>query len=309
MPYLSRRHEWCSTEYPMTNATTTDALIAALRCASRHVLSERTNDVGRVMETISQTVCYMMPNVTSPDGELVVLTDRDAVRDFYAEERTFMEVIESTVVVDLTADWYTFLEAVSTTRQVATGTLHQNDVVVLFPVADDGIIGEILLARRLWTDVYAGLPAELPRPNAIGDNQSPRCQSQHAHDQFLDGLRTGDLDRAAEAFSPSAHVAVRDPTHAAIGMLHQTGPDAVGERCRLIVEAVADREVVLLNRVVGDWYVFAEWVVRGTAQPGRLPGFATGEGVEIRCASVFPVTEHAKLGGEQGYCVVSRMGR
>ena len=100
-----------------------------------------------------------MPNVTRPDHELMVLTDRDDVRDFYAIERTFMEVVESTVVVDLTSDWYTFLEAVSTTRQVRTGTLHQNDVVVLFPVAQDGIIGEILLARRPWTDVYAGIPA------------------------------------------------------------------------------------------------------------------------------------------------------
>ena len=36
----------------------TDALIEALRCSSRHVLSERTNDVDQVMATISQTVCY-----------------------------------------------------------------------------------------------------------------------------------------------------------------------------------------------------------------------------------------------------------
>ena len=152
----------------MTTAVLTEALFDAQRCASRHVLSERTNDVKQVMETVSQTVCYMMPNVTSPDHELMVLTERDDVRDFYAQERTFMEVIESTVLVDLTSDWYTFLEAVSTTRQVATGTLHQNDVVVLFPVADDGIIGEILLARRAWTDVYACIPAPPPVLNPIG---------------------------------------------------------------------------------------------------------------------------------------------
>ena len=74
-----------------------------------------------------------------------------------------------------------------------------------------------------------------------------------------------------------------------------------------IIDAVADREILLLNRVVGDWYVFAEWVVRGNAQPNRLPGFTGGGNVEIRFASVFPVTEDWELGGEQGYCVVSRL--
>jgi hypothetical protein len=291
----------------LTSATATDSLIDALRCASRHVLSERTNDVDQVMETISQTVCYMMPNVTSPDHELMVLTEREDVRDFYAVERTFMEVIESTVVVDLTSDWYTFLEAVSTTRQVKTGTLHQNDVVVLFPVADDGIIGEILLARRPWTEVYAGIPAETPQPNAIGDYYSPRCQSQRAHERFLAGLRSGDAAAAAEAFSSTAHLAVRDFAGGPSAVLNETGPGAVRRRCQSIVEAVSDQEVLLLNRVVGDWYVFAEWVVRGNAQSDRLPGFAGGERVEIRFASVFPVTDEWKLGGEQGYCVVSRL--
>ena len=71
-----------------------------------------------------------------------------------------------------------------------------------------------------------------------------------------------------------------------------------------MIDVVADREVVLLNRVVGDWYVFAEWVVRGRAEPGRLSGFAGGEAVEMRFASVFPLTEDWRLGGEQGYCVV-----
>ena len=64
----------------MTTAVLTDALLDAQRRASRHVLSERTNDVRQVMETVSQTVCYMMPDVTSPDHELMVLTDRDDVR-------------------------------------------------------------------------------------------------------------------------------------------------------------------------------------------------------------------------------------
>ena len=251
----------------------------------------------------------MMPNVTSPDHELMVLTERDDVRDFYAQERTFMEVIESTVLVDLTSDWYTFLEAVSTTRQVATGTLHQNDVVVLFPVADDGIIGEILLARRAWTDVYAGIPAPPPVRNPIGDNRSPRCRSQQAHELLLAAIGAGDVGRGAEAFAPSARIAVRDPTGGPSAVLNGAGPDAVRQRCRLMIDVVADREVALLNRVIGDWYVFAEWIVRGNAAPGQLSGFAGGEAVEIRYASVFPVTEDWRLGGEQGYCAVRGLMR
>ena len=81
---------------------------------------------------------------------------------------------------------------------------------------------------------------------------------------MLAAIGAGDAGRGAEAFAPSARIAVRDPTGGPSAVLNGTGPDAVRQRCRLMIDVVANREVALLNRVIGDWYVFAEWIVRVT---------------------------------------------
>ena len=184
----------------------TAALLAATDRVHRHVRSEETNDVGQVMATVSQEVCYMLPDVTGASLELVVLTDRAAVQDYYADERNFMEIVSSTVLVGLTTDWYTFHESVSTTREVATGGQYQNDVAILFPVADDGIVGEILAARRPWHEVYAGLPDPQDALGA-GEVAARRRQAQGAHQAFLEAL-AGGAD-AARSFEPTARFAVR----------------------------------------------------------------------------------------------------
>jgi hypothetical protein len=292
----------------MTTQANSDALLDALHVSRRHVISERTNDVDQVMETVSQSVCYMMPDVTSADPDLVVLTDRGEVRDFYADERNFMEVVTSALLVELTGEWYTFLEAVSTTRQVATGTLHQNDVVVLFPVADDGIIGEILATRRPWVDIYAGLPSPPVRPNGVGDTESPRCRTVAAHDRFLEVFRTGDVEGALGNFTSEARVAVRDHARGGNGLISGSGEDTLRQRFSSVVDAITDREVVLLNRVIGDWYVFAEWLVRGSAVPDRLRDVPGGAPVELRSASIFPITEEDQfIRGEHGYSLLSTL--
>lgn len=274
----------------------TAALLAATDRVHRHVRSEETNDVGQVMATVSQEVCYMLPDVTGASLELVVLTDRAAVQDYYADERNFMEIVSSTVLVGLTTDWYTFHESVSTTREVATGGQYQNDVAILFPVADDGIVGEILAARRPWHEVYAGLPDPQDALGA-GEVAARRRQAQGAHQAFLEAL-AGGAD-AARSFEPTARFAVRDPTVPGDAYV-ATGATAVEGRCKLVGRAIEDRELHVLNRVVGDWYVFAEWTVRGHARTS-LDGVSVGDPVELRSAGVFPVGENGRLLGEQTY--------
>jgi hypothetical protein len=289
----------------MMPLSTTDRLLAANALAMRHVLSERTNDVDQVMPTISDTVCYLMPDVSSPDSELMVLTERDQVRDFYGGERRFMEIVDATMLVELTSDWYTFLEAVSTTRQVETGTLHHNDVAVLFPLAPDGIVGEILLTRRPWVEAYASTTPAPGTTNDIGDPDSPRCRAQRNHARFLELLRTGDIEGLSEVFTPDAEIAVRDPRRSEVSVLQGRGLDRVRERVRAIVGGVTDREIHTMNRVVGDWYVFAEWLVRGRATPLLSASIAVGDPVEIRCASLFVLAASGRIAGERGFCLVT----
>ncbi len=274
----------------------TAALLAATDRVHRHVASEETNDVAQVMATVSAEVCYMLPDVTGTSPELVVLTDRTEVQGYYADERNFMEIVSSTVLVGLTTDWYTFHESVSTTREVATGGHYQNDVAILFPVADDGIVGEILAARRPWHEVYAGVPDPA---DAVGAPEvaARRREAQGAHQAFLESL-AGGAD-AAGFFEPAARIAVRDPTVAS-GAYVASGPGGVGGRCDLVGRAIEEPELHVINRVVGDWYVFAEWAVRGRARVG-LDGVRAGDPVELRSAGVFPVGGSGRLAGEQTY--------
>jgi len=285
----------------MSAATGTEGLLSAFETAHRHIASERTNDVDQVMGTVSQRVCYLVPDVTSPTEELCVLTEREDVRSYYVRERRFMERYAGTLLVELTSDWYTFLDTLATTRQVATGTLHQNEVIVLIPVADDGIVGEVLATRRPWFDVYTGTAGPLPGLAPDAGAAAWRSRAVMAHETFLGGLRAGRPEDAAKAFTGKAQVAVVDIASAPFQALTGTGHDAAARRCAMLVDALADREVVLLNRVVGDWYVFAEWVVRGTARADRVYGAADGQHVEVRSASIFPVGDDRLLAGEQGF--------
>lgn len=281
----------------------TDALLASLRTAHEHGQSETTNDIDKVMSTVSQTVCYVMPDFTLSDPTLIVLTERDQVRTFYENERTTMEVVDSAHLTEVSSDWYAFYEGVATTRSVADGKLYNSNHVVLFPVADDGIIGEILWARRSFRDIYAGVPAPPPLvpPAHLADLPWLRWRNQELHDWFLDALRDGDVDAAVSTFAFDARMAVRDYREGCGPMLQGNGTDVVRQRCRMLVDSVEDREITVLNRLVGDWYVFAEWVVRGHAVSGALRGVPGGARVQLRVASIHPVTEEPKLRAELGY--------
>ncbi len=280
-----------------------EAMLQSLVTARRHGQSETTNDIDAVMATVSRQVCYIMPDFTLSDPTLVVLTEREQVREFYENERTTMEVVDSAHVAQVSSDWYAFYEGVATTRSVADGKLYNSNHVVLFPVAADGIIGEILWAKRSFLDLYGGVPAPPPPvpPANVADLPWLRWRNQQLHDHFLDALREGDVDAAVRSFAPDARVAVRDYREGGGAVLQGIGGDAVRERCRMVVDGVQDREISVLNRVAGDWYVFAEWVVRGRAAGGVLRGVADGARVQLRLASIHPVTDQPRLRAELGY--------
>lgn len=289
----------------MADATAaTERVLSAYGTAHRHIVSEQTNDVDQVMATVSRRVCYLVPDVTSLATDLLVLTEREDVRQYYLHERSFMERASSTLLAELTSDWYTFLETRAITRQVATGTLHQNDVVVLIPVAEDGIVGEVLITRRPWLDVYSGTAGPLPGRPPEGDATAWRSRAMKSHETFLDGLRAGQPEDAAAAFRNNAQVAVVDLASPPFGALAGVGLEAAIRRCAMVLDALADPEVLLLNRIIGDWYVFAEWLVRGTARSDRIYGVGEGQKVEVRNASIFGVGDDRLLAGEQGFSVI-----
>lgn len=271
--------------------------LGALGRTRAHVLSETTNSLEQIMATVSADVCYLMPDVSQPTLPIAVLLDRDAVADFYRAERTFLEVVDSCDLVELSSDWYVFHEGLSTTREVATGKMFQHTYVVLFPVATDGIIGEILWPRQSLAELYGGVPLPADEARSAADFLALRRRHQATHDAYLDALRAADETAARALWSPEARIAVRVGSGARRPVIEGTGPAPVGERVRGLCSALEDPEVTVLQRVIGDWYVFADWILRGRPRHSAA-GAAT---VEMRIASIHPMTASAQLAGELAY--------
>jgi len=265
------------------------AQLDALATTLAHVRSETTNSVDTIMDTVSRSVCYIMPDASDPLLPISVLTRREDVRTFYEQERGFLEVVDSADLVEISTGWYVFHEGFATTTEVRTGAAFTHEYVVLFPTAPDGIIGEILWPRQSLADLYAGRP----RPESSEPGADRRRANRAGHDRYLDALRHGDAAAAAGQWHDEARVAVRQSTDAP-RVVHGTGRDVVGSRIDSLLGAVYQPEVRVLNRVVGEWYVFVDWVVRGDARGG-------GGGIELRMASIHPMRDGGLIGGELGY--------
>jgi hypothetical protein len=132
---------------------------------------------------------------------------------------------------------------------------------------------------------------------------SRRVALLRLHDRLLDAVRSGDVEGCVSVFSASADVAVRDPRGDAQTVFAGDGSDAVRARYQAIIDMFAEYEVLLLNRVAGEWYVFADWAVRGTLRPGVRPDGPSG-GAEIRFASLYGAETESCLDSERGYCIV-----
>jgi len=261
----------------------------ALDTTLAHVRSETTNSVDTIMATVSRSVCYIMPDVSDPLLPISVLTRRDDVRGFYEQERGFLEVVDSADLVEISTGWYVFHEGFATTTEVRTGGTFTHEYVVLFPTAADGIIGEILWPRQSLADLYAGKP--LSEPGGPGGDR--RRANRAAHDRYLQALREGDATAALDQWHDRARVAVRQSTDSP-RVVHGLGRDLVRARVDALLGAVDEPEVRVLTRVVGEWYVFVDWVLRG-----RPPG--GGGRIELRMASIHPMGEGGLIGGELGY--------
>lgn len=272
----------------------TDAQLSAIATASAHTASEVTNDVDEIMRTVSQNVCYIMPDMTDERMPIRVLTSRDQVAEFYNGERAYFEVVSSTHVVEVTTPWYVFYEGVAQTREVSTGRIFANTTAILFPVAADGIIGEILWGRESLVEVYQG---RTRRDTSGADPLDRRQRHEQSHLRFLDALRTRNIDEAVRNWTPDAQVATRFGDGLEPIALEGVGPEEVKSRLqRLIAGFNGPIEIQVLSRIMGEWYVFCDWVMRGMGSPYSS---ATGKDtVELRIASIYPMTATSEMAGE-----------
>ena len=179
-------------------------------------------------------------------------------------------------MIEIRGAWYVFQESISVGHvkgepEPSSGT----HLLGMFPVGKGtGITGELI-----WPWVPRELLGKGTAPAVpVTDPIRLRRDLLALHDGYLEALAAGDVGAMVDTMHDDVQSGVRDYV-AETGALNQLeGKDAN----RTYYEAFFDKfEVIavdLLDRVVQDWYVFAE--VRMTAQPragGPRLAFHTAE--------------------------------
>jgi hypothetical protein len=268
--------------------------------ARTHVAAETSTDVERICATISADAFFAVPTRTRAGHELAssnVLTGADQVHGYYATRSGSYVVIASTQVATMATDWYVFNESAATLRGTgevdgvdATGKVWVVDSAVLFPTSADGIRGEICVTRHPFGDVVAGTVVTTTGP---GVAQGVVRQAEHAllSDRFVTAWRTGDPADLADLLDSRATAAVRldgidgsQQVHRAVG-----APDVATVLTALLPTDGGDAiDIAVMTRLATEWYVFAEYLVRG-------PGGA------IRRLALTQPIEDGRITGAFGY--------
>jgi hypothetical protein len=220
-----------------------------------------------------------------PDGhiKLPFASTREGILDWYEWIHERFELRGIQTVIELRGEWYTFYEGYSPTVIKATGERTGGDNVALFPSAKGtGITGELVWGRNPINSLGLGATHEPEEPvRSSADLSAARQRLARQLDEYLNALRTGDIEGVLAVFADDVQALIRDYPNETGTLATLDGKEAH----RVFYEALfAKYEIVSVDRLqwIGqDWYVFAEVRVvareRDTSGPGRSLAFHTAE--------------------------------
>jgi hypothetical protein len=266
---------------------------ATRRIVQRHVDSEFTNDVPSILATVSEWDVFFPQFTDSPAGHGVIAAlDRAGARTFYETTRELFNAVRSTSLIGIYTPWYALRASIGEVQPAADPErgVFASQSVTIFPVAPDGIIGEISWLRDPLVDLFEGRAKEDPLP------REARLQRNAAlFAEYLDAWTTG---RSAEAAA-----LIADPCC----WVRRTVQPATGSReyTELLEHAAVVNEyanepmtayrVKVVNQIVETYYVFAEFVLEPVEENGPEPR---------RMAALYPVSPDGLFVGELSYVVV-----
>jgi hypothetical protein len=241
-----------------------------------HIRAEWTQDVQQVTDTLATDapLAWTFAAPGSEDGSFYFLagTTVDAIRQQYEWLRESIELHGWDALLEIRQGWYTMTQGVCTLTQVPGGKESKGETVTMFPVGHDGILGELQVTT-------VGRMADGRLPSDGGSLPVQRLAALATHEQYLDALRAGDVDRIVAAHSPKGAVAIRSYLADESSLLNTND---LGD-LRAYFEAFFDRfrvvAVELVVRMAEAWYVFAElhWTVEERGGEGRTLEFCTAE--------------------------------
>jgi hypothetical protein len=254
--------------------------------AWRHIESEYTQDVDRVIATIEPDGpwTWTLPNngfIPRDDDSLQYYsaTTLEDIRATYKNMRHYVEVWEWVATTEVRAGWYTVTHGVSKLRNVQTDEHVQLESITMFPVGKTGILGEVQIGdlgvarENRWPEVPSA-PGEVPLPHN-------RLHALGLHNQFLDALRGQDVGGMLATMRADVATADRDYRSDDYTVVTAQGPQQLGRYYHDLFDRLRIVDVQIVNRIAESWFVFAElhWTVeyRTGQRAGRLAEFCTAD--------------------------------
>jgi hypothetical protein len=243
----------------------------------RHIFAEFSQDPDQIAATLATDapIAWALARESSADGgayRFLTGTTIDEVRGQYQTLRKELEIHGWEPLLEIRGGWYTMSQGISTLRVAATGQMHKGETVVMFPVGTDGILGEL----------QVGTVGRLPDGRApVDEDRLPlrRMAVLAEHDQYIEALRTEDVDYIVGAHFDDAAIAIRSYLADESSLLNVAGADAIRAHYTQLFQRYRVLDVQLVNRVAETWYVFAElhWTVEERGGSGRTVEFCTGD--------------------------------
>jgi len=270
----------------MTENGSVEPLLASLAKSESHMRSEYGTKMVGVMDTVSKHPHFVMP---LEPGNVAILSGFDTIDAMYKASVERADPRASRVLKQLTSDWYVFIENVPTRYWVEAERPITAQTVTMFVTDDpDGITGEYAWQRAYVSPTETAPPGELPLPER-------ELASLDRHDRLLAALKTGDLDAIGELLDPQCVWAQRDYMNDMPGgaVTDLRGARQALEHIAAWHARMKPQAVTVINRMVTDWYIFAEelWVVR---PEGGTP-------LECRIAVIYPLSREGLFEGALGF--------
>jgi alpha-ketoglutarate-dependent taurine dioxygenase len=270
-----------------------DAARFAADQAEAHMAGETTcldeHGVPALLETLTPHGPWawaIMPQLDA-DGtvRMPIATTKEEIAACYRQTRGASNALGFEPLVELRGAWYTFQEGISRSYTPSTGGFGETETIILFPVSSEGgITGELAwwrMPRLITPGAGAGARADAADDLSHAASLAARRRAHAVHDQYLQALADGDPTALRAVFDADARSAVRDYVRDTGTLVALDGVDAQVEHLEQLLARVDLTSVELLERVVQDWFVFAEMrvtaVLRWGANDGERVGFNVAE--------------------------------
>jgi hypothetical protein len=236
----------------------------ALAVAERHVESEYSNDIEQILPTVSTRDAFFPLVFAGPDGSFSaqVYEGADGPRRFYARRATEIHLEGSDNLTMVVADWYTIRHSIGTITlkeelgASRAGKLAKSPTVIVFPIADDGIVGELAWSKY-DIDTCIAMTAQDADFSEVHDKP---LRTQRLVEDFVAAWRAADAQRLDTLLGKDCFRVgkVVDSEYQPLSNVAYTHRESV-------LSSLADGpggEVSVIAQYVTGWFAVVEYSIR-----------------------------------------------